>query len=280
MLLKMIKKRLRVAATIGTRENDKKRLEALVKAGVDAIVIDSSQGDSMYQREMIKFIRKNYNHQIDVIGGNIVTSKQAKHLIECGVDGLRVGMGSGSICTTQEVTACGRPQASAVYHVSKYASEFNIPVIADGGIRNSGHMVKAIILGASACMMGSMLAGTEEAPGDYFYQDGVKLKKYRGMGSKEAMNKGSDDRYFTKHTANVRVAQGVSGTVLDKGTLRQYLPYLIQSVKHGFQDIGVEQLKDLKELREKGKIRFEIRSPAAQLEGGVHSLYSYQKATY
>lgn len=152
----------------------------------------------------------------------------------------------------------------------------DIPVIADGGIRNTGHMIKALTLGASACMMGSMLAGTEEAPGEYFYQDGIKLKKYRGMGSLEAMNKGSDERYFCGQ-AKVRVAQGVTGTVVDKGSLIKYLPYLLQGIKHGFQDLGIQTLQSVDKARESGSIRFEIRTAAAQKEGGVHSLHSFVK---
>merc|ERR1712013_156630 len=285
------KKRLICAAAIGTRDFDRKRLSALVEAGVDAVVIDSSQGDSAYQQNMVRFAKKQWP-KVDVIGGNVVTVRQAFNLIKCGVDGLRVGMGIGSICTTQEVTACGRPQASAVYHVSNYANKPKVPVIADGGIRNTGHIIKALILGASSVMMGSMLAGTEEAPGQYFYQDGVKLKKYRGMGSLEAMKKGSDDRYFAQlketrgmHDSGTRshrvaIAQGVTGTVVDKGSLKRYLPYLIGGVRHGFQDLGIQTLTEIAKKRsESEEIRFEIRSPAAQKEGNVHSLHSYTKTT-
>jgi len=270
-------KRLRVGASVGTRPIDKERVKALVAENVDCIVIDSSQGDSEYQIEMVKWIKQKYP-KVDVIGGNVVTMRQAANLIKSGVDGLRVGMGIGSICTTQTVTAVGRGQASAIYYVSKYARQFQVPVIADGGIRNTGHITKALCLGASTVMMGSMLAGTAESPGEYFFQDGIRLKRYRGMGSVEAMSKGSKDRYFVKGA--VAVAQGVTGAVQDKGSLRQYIPYLIQGVKHGFQDVGVDSLRKMLKSQQDGLIRFEVRSPAAQREAQIHSLHSYEKDVF
>ena len=279
-----VNKQLLVGAAIGTREEDKERAKALIEAGVDVIIVDSSQGDSIYQINIIRFLKTKYP-TVDIIGGNVVTPAQAYHLIQAGVDGLRVGMGIGSICTTQEVCAVGRAQASAVYHVSKFAKKFNIPIIADGGVKSTGHITKALCLGAGCVMMGSMLAGTDESPGEYFYQDGVRLKRYRGMGSIEAMSgKGGDKRYVwdegSSSTAAIKVAQGVSGAVQDKGTLRRYIPYLMQGVRHGLQDAGCYSVINAQVKLYNDQLRFEIRSPAAQTEGGVHGLHSYSKRDF
>ena len=267
-------KQLLVGAALSTRDEDKERLKELVDAGVDVIVIDASQGDSIYQHHMIDYIKKNYP-QVDVIGGNVVTAKQCKSLIDKGVDALRIGMGAGSICITQDTMAVGRAQGSAVYHCAKFAREYaGIPVIADGGVANIGYIVKALSLGASNVMLGAMLAGTNEAPGDYYYEAGVRLKKYRGMASLEAMDKGGDKRYYSSDD-KIKIAQGVSGTVVDKGSVAHFGEYIIKSLLHAMQTIGYKAIKDLHNGIYDGTLAFEARSPSAQGEGSVHDLHSY-----
>jgi len=268
-------KQLMVGAAVSTHSIDKERVRELIKAGVDIIVVDSAQGNSIFQIDMIHYI-KSLTSNVDIIGGNVVTKYQAKRLIEAGVDALRVGMGIGSICTTQEVCGVGRGQATAVYKVAKYASQYKIPIIADGGIQNSGHIIKALSLGASTVMMGSKLAGTDEAPGDYYYDNKIRVKAYRGMGSIDAMKKRSGERYLCT-SKKILVPQGVTGTVVAKGSIKETVPYILKGILHGFQDIGARSISEIHIQLYQSKLRFEIRSSQSQWEGRVHDLYTHEK---
>jgi IMP dehydrogenase len=269
------RKQLLCGAAISTRDNDRDRLAALVESGVDVVVIDAAQGDSSYEIAMIEHAKSNYP-DLEIIGGNVVTGRQVKNLVAAGADGLRIGMGPGSICITQGTMAVGRAQASAVFATARAAHEQGVPIMADGGISSIGHISKALSLGASCVMMGFMFAGTEEAPGDYFYDNGMRLKRYRGMASIDAMKAGGEKRYSAvKDTKKIKVAQGVSGAVVDKGSLFDFLPYLVLGLRQSFQDVGIRSVTHLHEQMRSGDLRFERRSISSQREGGVHSLHSF-----
>ncbi len=269
--------RLRVGAAISTQREAYDRVSELVSVGVDCFVIDSAQGHSHYEIEMIRWLKKNYP-QVQVIAGNVVTSDQCQSLVMAGCDALRVGMGPGSICITQDTMAVGRAQATAVYHTAKFAAKHGIPIMADGGIANIGDIANALSIGASTTMMGSMFAGTREAPGEYFYEGGVRLKRYRGMASLEAIAAGGEKRYFSEDQ-NIKVAQGVSGAVVDKGSMFQYVPYLLQGLRLSFQDMGIRTVASLHEKMRSDSLRFERRTMSAQQQGSVHGLYDYKNPT-
>ncbi|ORM40399.1 Inosine-5'-monophosphate dehydrogenase [Babesia sp. Xinjiang] len=268
---------LLVGVAISTQSGSLEKAARLLEAGADVLVIDSSQGNSVYQIDLIKQLKQTYPN-VQVIGGNVVTARQAKNLIDAGADGLRVGMGSGSICSTQGVCGVGRPQATSVYYVSRFAREYGngCPVIADGGIRNSGDIMKALALGASCCMLGGAIAGTIESPGDFFYHNGIRVKQYRGMGSKAAFmtarhktqNSGSIRRYHMEEDQPM-VSQGVAGYTTDKGSVNTLIPTMMQAVKHGMQNIGFFDIPSLHEGLHSGSVRFEVRSHNAILEGNV-----------
>jgi len=272
-------KQLLVGAAVATREEDRERVDALSRAGVNVLIVDAAQGHSVYQEEMIRYIKERHP-AIDVIAGNVVTTQQAETLIHAGADALRVGMGPGSICITQNMMAVGRAQGTAVYRCGAYARRFGVPVIADGGINGIGPMAKAFALGAATVMVGNLLAGTSEAPGEYFYENGVRVKRYRGMASIEAMAAGGGKRYLTDSSDPVKVPQGVSGTVMDKGSLVDYVPYLMKGLCQAFQDMGYRDIPSLHAALYDGRLRFERRTVAALAEGTVHSLNSYQEPRF
>lgn len=265
-----------VGAAVTTHSGDRERIDALVAAGANIIVVDASQGNSAYQVDTVQYV-KTKHPAVDVIGGNVVTQAQAATLIGAGVDGLRVGMGSGSICTTQQVCGVGRAQGSAVYRVAAYAKGCGVPVLADGGIANTGHILKALAFGASAVMLGSLLAATDESPSPAYYQDGVKLKRYRGMGSADAMRNRTSGRRYLYDTTRIQVPQGVSGAVTSKGSVHTYVPFVLQGVRQGMQQVGQSSVTALQTSVGTGETRFELRSAMSQREGNVHHLFEVRE---
>ena len=253
MACKDSKGRLRVAAGVGVTADTLERMQALVDAGADAIVIDTAHGHSMYVIEKLKEAKKRFPN-IDIVVGNIATGEAAKALVEAGADGVKVGIGPGSICTTRVVAGVGVPQLSAVYDVAKALKGTGIPLIADGGLRYSGDVVKALAAGGYSVMIGSLVAGTEESPGETIIFNGRKFKSYRGMGSLEAMEHGSKDRYFQSGTSDVKklVPEGIAARVPYKGTLYEVIYQLTGGLRAGMGYCGaanIEKLHDAKFTR-------------------------------
>ena len=253
MACKDAKGRLRVAAGVGVTADTLDRMQALVDAGADAIVIDTAHGHSMYVIEKLKEAKKRFPN-IDIVVGNIATGEAAKALAEAGADAVKVGIGPGSICTTRVVAGVGVPQLSAVYDVAKALKGTGVPLIADGGLRYSGDVVKALAAGGYCVMIGSLVAGTEESPGDTIIFNGRKFKSYRGMGSLEAMENGSKDRYFQSGTADVKklVPEGIAARVPYKGTLYEVVYQLSGGLRAGMGYCGaanIEKLHDAKFTR-------------------------------
>ncbi len=238
--------RLRVAAAVGVTGDVMDRVKALANASVDAVIIDTAHGHSKGVIDILKKVKSKFTN-IDVIVGNIATGEAAQMLIDAGADAVKVGIGPGSICTTRIVAGIGVPQLTAVMNVFAVCSKNNIPLIADGGIRYSGDVVKALVAGASCVMLGSVLAGVEEAPGDTIIFEGRKFKTYRGMGSIEAMQKGSKDRYFQSGESDSKklVPEGIVGRVAYKGTLSEVAHQIIGGLKSGMGYCGSENINRL-----------------------------------
>jgi IMP dehydrogenase len=235
-----------VAAAIGIGSDSYERLEALHTADVDCIVIDTAHGHTKSVIEVLKAAKKKYS-DIDIVVGNIATSQAAISLVEAGADAVKVGIGPGSICTTRVIAGVGIPQLSAIYDVANALKNTSVPVIADGGIRYSGDIVKAIVAGSSSVMLGSLFAGVEESPGETIIYQGRKFKSYRGMGSIEAMQQGSKDRYFQDMESDISklVPEGIAARVPFKGNLSEVMYQLIGGLKAGMGYGGAKNIKEL-----------------------------------
>ena len=239
--------RLMVSAAIGTDNDYKKRAEILIKAGVDALVVDTAHAHSSRVGDVLKNLKDSFS-DIDIVVGNIATAEAANYLKENGADGIKVGIGPGSICTTRIVAGVGFPQLSAILEVSEVLKKSKIPLIADGGVRYTGDISKAIAAGADSVMLGSLLAGTEESPGETIIYDGRKFKSYRGMGSVEAMQKGSKDRYFQSNESDKRklVPEGIVGRVPYKGQLNESIHQFVGGLRSGMGYCGSKDIETLK----------------------------------
>lgn len=265
------KGRLLCAAAVGVSKDTDERVDALVKAQVDVIVVDTAHGHSKGVIETVKRIKSRYPH-IQVIAGNIATAEAARDLIEAGADCVKVGIGPGSICTTRVVAGIGVPQITAIMDVAKVAKEYGIPVIADGGIRYSGDITKALAAGADVVMIGSLFAGCEESPGECEIYQGRRFKVYRGMGSLSAMKAGSKDRYFQEDASKL-VPEGVEGRVPYKGPLEDTVFQLIGGLKSGMGYCGARTIKELQQ-----KAKFVRVTQAGVRESHPHDIYITKEA--
>lgn len=242
--------RLRVGAAVGVTPDIDQRIQALVNAGVDVVSIDTAHGHSKGVIDTAKRIKQAYS-DLDVIVGNIATAEAAKALVDAGADAIKVGVGPGSICTTRIIAGVGMPQLSAVYESAKAIAGSGVPIIADGGIRYSGDVVKAIAAGASTIMIGSLLAGTEEAPGEVILYEGRKFKSYRGMGSVEAMEDGSKDRYFQDAEDDIKklVPEGIVGRVPYKGLVQEVLYQIVGGLQAGMGYCGAADIEAMQQAK-------------------------------
>jgi IMP dehydrogenase len=241
--------RLRVGAAVGTGKDLQERADALISAGVDVIAVDSSHGHSEGVLTTIEILKKDFP-EIDVIGGNVATYEGASDLMAAGVDAVKVGIGPGSICTTRVITGAGMPQITAISEAARACREKDIPLIADGGIKYSGDIAKAIAAGADSVMIGSLLAGTDESPGEAILFEGRSYKVYRGMGSVESMRQGSADRYFQDGDSGKLVPEGIVGRVPHKGPLADSVSQLIGGLKAG---MGISGSRDIPDFKKKAK---------------------------
>jgi len=266
--------RLRVGAAIGPGKDREARTEVLVRAGVDVLVVDTAHGHSRDVLETIRDIKKNYP-EVQIIGGNVATQEGAVSLIEAGVDAVKVGVGPGSICTTRIVAGVGIPQLSAILETAEVSKRYDVPIIADGGIKFSGDLTKAIAAGAHTVMIGNLFAGTDESPGELVLYQGRSYKVYRGMGSLEAMKEGSKDRYFQEDVESEAklVPEGIEGRVPYRGALSYCIQQLVGGLKSGMGYLGAETIPQLKE-----KAKFVRITSSGLRESHVHDVIITKEA--
>ena len=266
--------RLRVGAAIGVGAGTEERAEALVEAGVDVIVVDTAHGHAQGVLDRVRWVKKNFPH-VDVVGGNIATAAAALALVDFGADGVKVGIGPGSICTTRIIAGVGMPQVSAIDNVSSALAGTGVPMIADGGIRYSGDIAKAVAAGANAVMLGGLFAGTEEAPGETVLYQGRSYKSYRGMGSLGAMQQGAADRYFQDPSSNADklVPEGIEGRVPYKGSVSAVIHQLVGGLRASMGYVGC---KDIEEMRSRAE--FVEITTAGVRESHVHDVQITKEA--